>query len=53
MLNLINSFSDLRGELIPNAPLAPLTWFKVGGAAELLFIPRDKVDLIQLSKVAP
>ena len=53
MLNLINSFSDLRGELIPNAPLAPLTWFKVGGAAELLFIPRDKVDLIQFVKSCP
>ena len=53
MLNLINSFSDLRGELIPNAPLAQLTWFKVGGPAELLFIPKDKVDLIQFVKSCP
>ena len=53
MLNLINSFSDFRGELIPNAPLAQLTWFKVGGPAELLFIPKDKVDLIQFVKSCP
>jgi UDP-N-acetylmuramate dehydrogenase len=53
MLNLIKSVSDLRGELIPNAPLAPLTWFKVGGPAELLFIPKDKLDLIQFFKSCP
>ena len=53
MQNLIKSFSDLKGELIPNAPLAHLTWFKVGGPAELLFIPQDKFDLIQFVKNCP
>ena len=53
MQNLIKSFSDLKGELIQNAPLAPLTWFKVGGPAELLFIPKDKFDLIQFVKICP
>ncbi|WP_294120448.1 UDP-N-acetylmuramate dehydrogenase [Sphingomonas sp.] len=34
-----------RGRLTKNAPLAPLVWFKSGGAAELLFEPADVTDL--------
>ncbi|MFM9851375.1 MAG: UDP-N-acetylmuramate dehydrogenase [Sphingomonadaceae bacterium] len=34
-----------RGKLTPNAPLAPLIWFKSGGAAEKLFEPADVADL--------
>ena len=30
-----------------DAPLAPLVWFKSGGAAEYLFEPADREDLIQ------
>lgn len=37
--------SDVRGRLTPNAPLAPLVWFKSGGAAEVLFEPADVADL--------
>ncbi len=33
------------GKLTANAPLAPLVWFKTGGAAEHLFEPRDTADL--------
>jgi UDP-N-acetylmuramate dehydrogenase len=33
------------GKLTANAPLAPLVWFKSGGAAEWLFEPRDVADL--------
>jgi UDP-N-acetylmuramate dehydrogenase len=35
----------LRGRLLPNEPLAPLTWFRVGGPAQLLFMPEDEADL--------
>ncbi|MEQ1510355.1 MAG: UDP-N-acetylmuramate dehydrogenase [Sphingopyxis sp.] len=35
----------VRGKLTANAPLAPLTWFKTGGAAEWLFEPADIADL--------
>ena len=35
----------VRGKLTPNAPLAPLVWFKSGGAAEWLFEPKDLADL--------
>ena len=34
-----------RGKLTPAAPLAPLTWFKSGGAAQALFEPADADDL--------
>lgn len=36
---------SVRGKLTPNAPLAPLVWFKSGGAAEWLFEPADAEDL--------
>ena len=37
--------NGVRGKLKENAPLAPLVWFKSGGAAELLFEPADRDDL--------
>jgi len=36
---------QLRGRLIANAPLADITWFRVGGPAQLLFTPSDEADL--------
>lgn len=36
---------ELRGRLIANQPLAELTWFRVGGPAQLLFTPADEADL--------
>ena len=35
----------VRGRLSQGAPLAPLVWFKSGGAAEWLFEPKDSDDL--------
>jgi UDP-N-acetylmuramate dehydrogenase len=35
----------VRGKLTHGAPLAPLVWFKSGGAAEWLFEPADVEDL--------
>ena len=36
----------VRGRLTPDAPLAPLVWFKSGGKAEWLFEPKDEQDLV-------
>ena len=36
----------VRGRLSFDAPMAPFTWFRVGGAAEVLFRPADLDDLI-------
>jgi UDP-N-acetylmuramate dehydrogenase len=35
----------LRGRLLPNQSLAELTWFRVGGPAQVLFMPEDESDL--------
>ncbi len=35
----------LRGRLLANESLAPLTWFRVGGPAQILFTPTDDDDL--------
>ena len=35
----------LRGRLLPNQSLAELTWFRVGGPAQILFTPEDEDDL--------
>ncbi len=34
-----------RGPLTPNRPLADLTWLRVGGPADWLFVPEDEADL--------
>ena len=36
---------DLRGRLLANQPLAEVTWFRVGGPAQALFMPEDEADL--------
>jgi UDP-N-acetylmuramate dehydrogenase len=36
---------ELRGRLLANQPLADLTWFRVGGPAQTLFMPESEDDL--------
>lgn len=36
---------QLRGRLSVNEPLAPYTWFRVGGMAQVFFMPADESDL--------
>lgn len=43
--SLIDRLPKVRGSFKENAPLAPLTWFRVGGAADVLFTPADADDL--------
>lgn len=35
----------VRGKLLFDAPLAPFTWLRVGGPADVLFMPEDEDDL--------
>ncbi|HEY8004223.1 MAG TPA: UDP-N-acetylmuramate dehydrogenase [Phenylobacterium sp.] len=35
----------VRGRLLRDEPLGPFTWFRVGGPADLLFLPQDEDDL--------
>jgi UDP-N-acetylmuramate dehydrogenase len=43
----------LRGRLLPNQSLAELTWFRVGGPAQVLFMPEDESDLAYFLGVLP
>ncbi|HEY3800519.1 MAG TPA: UDP-N-acetylmuramate dehydrogenase [Caulobacteraceae bacterium] len=43
----------VRGRLMRDAPLAPYTWFRVGGPADLLFLPADEADLAALLQALP
>lgn len=36
---------DLRGRLASGAALSEITWFRVGGPAQVLFTPADEADL--------
>jgi len=40
----------VRGRLLRDEPLGPLTWFRVGGPAEVLFLPADEADLADFLK---
>jgi UDP-N-acetylmuramate dehydrogenase len=42
---LIDRLPPVRGRLTGDAPLAPVTWFRVGGPAEVMFRPADAEDL--------
>jgi UDP-N-acetylmuramate dehydrogenase len=44
---------ELRGRLLANQSLAELTWFRVGGPAQLLFTPADDNDLAYLLRHLP
>ena len=44
---MADTLPRVAGKFTPNAPLAPLVWFKSGGTAEWLFEPKDVADLQQ------
>ena len=44
---------DVRGPLVANAPIAEATWFRVGGPAQVLFLPADEDDLACLLRALP
>src|SRR6266702_1815760 len=43
--DLKTAMPQLRGRLLANQSLAELTWFRVGGPAQVLFTPADEDDL--------
>ena len=52
-ISLANRLPQVRGRYSFNAPLAPQTWFRVGGPAEALFKPADAADLQHFLKNCP
>lgn len=55
MTDLLARFdtAGIRGQLQPGFDLASLTWFRVGGPAEVLFRPADEADLALLLSRLP
>src|SRR5438034_4367046 len=45
-MSAVATMPNVQGRLTPDAPLAPLVWFKSGGTAEWLFEPKDEQDLV-------
>ncbi len=50
---LIDRLPAVRGRYVPDAPLAPYTWFRVGGPAEVLYRPADRDDLAAFLRAKP
>jgi UDP-N-acetylmuramate dehydrogenase len=51
--HLIDRMPPVRGRLTADAPLADVTWFRVGGPAEVLFRPADEADLAAFLAACP
>jgi len=55
--DLLDTCPDLaegiRGKLTANQPLSAVTWFRVGGPAQLMFQPADEADLAAFLKKLP
>lgn len=54
MSTFFDRLPPVRGKLLADEALAPFTWFRVGGAADALFLPKDEADLAEfLGKLDP
>jgi UDP-N-acetylmuramate dehydrogenase len=49
----VDTLPALRGRVQANTPLAPFSWFRVGGPAEALVRPADADDLTQFLRALP
>ena len=45
--------AGIRGRLTPDAAMEAVTWFRVGGPADLMFQPADEADLAAFLKALP
>lgn len=51
--SLLHRLPEVRGKLIENASLADITWLRVGGPAQVLFLPADAADLARFLAETP
>jgi UDP-N-acetylmuramate dehydrogenase len=51
--SLEDRLKDIRGRLTPDAGMDKVTWFRVGGAADILYQPADSDDLAAFLKALP
>lgn len=53
-MSLIDQMPSVRGSLKTDVPLAPYSWLRVGGPADVFFMPKDEADLaLFLSSLDP
>ena len=52
-LSLVERLPPVRGRYAENVPSAGITWFRVGGPAEVMFRPADLDDLVGFLKARP
>jgi UDP-N-acetylmuramate dehydrogenase len=52
-MTLLDRLPPVRGKLEASVTLAPFTWFRVGGPAEVLFQPADEADLADFLRLCP
>lgn len=52
-MSLSERLPSVRGKYLENAPLADMTWLRVGGPAEVLFLPADEADLARFLAETP
>lgn len=50
---LIDRLPPVRGQLTENAAISRITWFRVGGPAEILYEPADRDDLAAFLAALP
>ena len=53
LAGLGDSLAGLSGKLTPDAEMDKITWFRAGGAADVLFQPADEDDLAAFLKAVP
>lgn len=54
MSAFLDRLPPVRGKLLADEPLAPYSWFRVGGPADALFLPKDEDDIADfLSRLDP
>jgi UDP-N-acetylmuramate dehydrogenase len=51
--SLLERLPQVRGRYAENVPLAPITWFRAGGPAEVMFRPADANDLAAFMAAKP
>ena len=48
-----NGLPMVRGRYVERADMSAITWFRVGGPADILFTPADEEDLAQFLRETP
>jgi UDP-N-acetylmuramate dehydrogenase len=52
-MSLVSKLPVVRGKIEADVALAPYTWFRVGGKAQVLFQPEDEDDLAAFLRATP